>query len=72
MAQKEKDSMAHCRSCGKDVAENAVACPSCGVKPNDGKLFCQNCGKETNEKAMLLSPLHFLYGLHWRGINLLT
>jgi len=45
--------MAHCRTCGKDVAENAVACPSCGVKPNDGKAFCQSCGKETNDKAII-------------------
>ena len=42
-----------CRSCGKEVAENAVACTGCGVRPNDGNEFCQACGKETNAKAVI-------------------
>jgi hypothetical protein len=40
-----------CRSCGKEVAEQAVMCVSCGVPPKNGKKFCQNCGAETNPLA---------------------
>ena len=45
--------MAHCRTCGKEVSEKAIACTGCGVKPNDGNAFCQACGAETNENAVV-------------------
>jgi hypothetical protein len=35
----------YCRSCGKEVAEQAVVCVSCGVPPKIGKNFCRNCGE---------------------------
>ena len=34
----------HCRTCGKEVDENAVACMSCGCDPRNGDEFCPNCG----------------------------
>ncbi|OGW27661.1 MAG: hypothetical protein A2X56_11450 [Nitrospirae bacterium GWC2_57_13] len=42
----------HCRSCGKELSEQAVACTSCGVPPRAGKNFCQNCGAGTNAAAV--------------------
>lgn len=43
----------YCRNCGKEVHQQAVACPSCGVPPRLEKKFCQNCGAETqNLQAM--------------------
>ena len=41
----------YCRSCGKEVAENAVVCVHCGAKPLKGTSFCQNCGAETDKAA---------------------
>ena len=38
----------YCRVCGKEVAENAVACMSCGCDPRKGDRFCPNCGAEVN------------------------
>ena len=38
----------HCRTCGKEVAENAVACMSCGCDPRKGDKFCPNCGAEVS------------------------
>jgi len=43
--------MMFCRSCGKEVAEQAVVCVSCGVPPRIGKQHCQSCGAETNPAA---------------------
>lgn len=37
-----------CRTCGKEVAENAVACMSCGCDPRKGDKFCPNCGAEVS------------------------
>ncbi len=37
----------YCRNCGKEVNEQAVACPACGVPPLAEKKFCNNCGVET-------------------------
>lgn len=42
-----------CRSCGKEIAENAVACMSCGCDPKIGNKFCQNCGAETNANQIV-------------------
>lgn len=38
----------HCQTCGKEVAENAVACMSCGCDPRRGDKFCPNCGAEVS------------------------
>ena len=38
----------YCRACGKEVAENAVACMSCGCDPRKGDGFCPNCGAEVS------------------------
>jgi TM2 domain-containing membrane protein YozV len=43
----------HCRNCGKEVHEKAVACPACGVPPLAEKKFCQNCGAPTDPKQVL-------------------
>ena len=40
-----------CRSCGKNVADQAVVCVSCGCPPRSGSKFCQNCGAETSSAA---------------------
>ncbi len=41
----------YCRTCGKEVAENAEICISCGSKPLAGTKFCQNCGAESTVQA---------------------
>ncbi len=41
----------YCRSCGKEVAEAAVACTSCGQRPLLGTRFCQACGQESPANA---------------------
>ncbi len=43
----------HCRNCGKEVPEKAVACPACGVPPLLERKFCQACGVETDPKQVL-------------------
>mgnify|MGYP001154718898 CR=1 FL=1 len=35
----------YCTNCGKEVAENAVACPACGFRPRQERNFCYNCGE---------------------------
>ncbi len=40
-----------CRNCGKEVAQQAIFCPSCGCAPTAGKNFCQNCGQPTDSVA---------------------
>jgi hypothetical protein len=40
-----------CRNCGKEMAQQAIFCPSCGCAPASGKKFCQNCGKPTDPIA---------------------
>jgi hypothetical protein len=42
----------HCRTCGKDVLEQAVFCVGCGCPPLVGKNYCQQCGAETNSAAI--------------------
>ena len=43
----------HCRNCGKEVNEKAVACLSCGLPPMAETKFCQECGTETNDKQIV-------------------
>jgi TM2 domain-containing membrane protein YozV len=43
----------HCRNCGNQVDERAVACPKCGVNPRDGSAFCQSCGKPTDPNQVI-------------------
>lgn len=43
----------YCRNCGKEVAEQAVACMSCGLAPTNGNKFCWNCAAETNAAAIV-------------------
>jgi hypothetical protein len=42
-----------CRSCGKQVADNAEICMSCGVKPLNATNFCQSCGASTTSEQEL-------------------
>ncbi len=37
----------YCRSCGKQLADQAVMCPGCGNRPRGGARFCWHCGTET-------------------------
>ena len=43
----------YCRNCGKEVNENAVACPGCGVPPRVERKFCPNCGVQTQVNQAL-------------------
>lgn len=41
-----------CRSCGKEVSNNAVACPGCGCVPRDPRgSFCPGCGSAVTPGA---------------------
>ena len=40
-----------CRSCGKELSDNAYSCTSCGVRPLKGNKFCNACGAETGLEA---------------------
>ncbi len=40
-----------CRSCGKEVADAAVACTSCGQRPLLGTRYCSSCGAEIPPNA---------------------
>ena len=42
-----------CRSCGKEVANQAVMCVSCGCPPLAGGGYCQNCGATVNTMAQV-------------------
>ena len=42
-----------CRNCGKEVAQNAIACMSCGCDPRKGNRFCPGCGAEVNEAQIV-------------------
>jgi hypothetical protein len=37
----------YCRSCGKELSDNAVACPGCGMDPGREEAFCPACGGAT-------------------------
>ncbi|MBI4721521.1 MAG: TM2 domain-containing protein [Candidatus Stahlbacteria bacterium] len=43
----------YCRTCGKQIQDNAVVCIGCGVRPLSGNKFCQHCGAETNAVAVI-------------------
>ena len=43
----------HCRNCGRDVVEKAVACPGCGFPPLLERKFCQGCGEPTDPRQVL-------------------
>ena len=43
----------YCGNCGKEIDENAIACPSCGVPPKAKKNFCYNCGVEIQKDQVL-------------------
>ncbi len=43
----------NCRNCGKEVNQQAIACPSCGVPPLKGNKFCQNCGAPTDAAQVM-------------------
>jgi TM2 domain-containing membrane protein YozV len=43
----------YCRNCGKEVNQQAVACPACGVPPKVERKFCSNCGQPTDPKQLL-------------------
>ena len=48
-----ESTMKYCRTCGKQVMENASACLGCGVPPRTGNAFCNHCGNKMNLKAIV-------------------
>ena len=40
-----------CRTCGKEVSNEAMMCMACGSPPTAGNKHCQSCGAETNPNA---------------------
>lgn len=42
-----------CRNCGKEIHQQAVACPGCGVPPLVENKFCNNCGTATEANQVL-------------------
>ena len=50
---KPVDQMKHCRTCGGQVLEKAVACMQCGVPPRNGKDYCYHCGNQTRPEAIV-------------------
>jgi ribosomal protein L40E len=43
----------YCRNCGKEVADQAIACVACGAAPLRGDRHCQHCGAETQPQAFV-------------------
>jgi TM2 domain-containing membrane protein YozV len=41
-----------CRSCARQLADNAEFCVACGQRPLAGSRFCSNCGMETAVNAV--------------------
>lgn len=37
----------YCRTCGKEINDNAAVCVGCGVPPKKGTGHCPNCGAGT-------------------------
>lgn len=42
-----------CRTCGKSIARQAIACTGCGCAPDAGRHFCPACGNQTLENAIV-------------------
>ena len=43
----------YCRTCGKSVMKNAMACMDCGVPPRKGKEHCFHCGASMRSEAVI-------------------
>ena len=43
----------HCKNCGNEVVENALACLRCGCDPAKGNKNCPSCGVETNPEQII-------------------
>lgn len=43
----------YCRTCGKEVNQNAEFCLNCGVNPQSGNAHCHNCGVNTNPEQVV-------------------
>ena len=42
-----------CRNCGKELANEAVACTGCGMNPKKGNSNCPGCGEKTGEEQII-------------------
>ena len=42
----------HCRTCAKELVNEAAVCVGCGCPPLTGRKFCQSCGADTNPDAV--------------------
>lgn len=49
----QPDRQVFCRSCGKSLLKQAIACTGCGKAPLAGQDFCWNCGLSTNKQAVV-------------------
>lgn len=47
--REKEGTIMYCRTCGKELNNNADVCMNCGCKPQKGRKYCQNCGSETTE-----------------------
>ena len=45
-----------CKTCGKEVNQNAEFCLNCGVNPQTGNAYCYNCGVNTNPEQVHVMP----------------
>lgn len=57
----------YCRSCGKEMADNAVICMNCGVPVGKGKSYCPSCGEVTDPEAVMCVKCGG--GLVWQDPN---
>jgi len=48
-----ENSIMFCRTCGKELPAQAVACIGCGMNPKDGNKHCPSCGESTEEKQII-------------------
>lgn len=48
-----ENSIMFCRTCGKELPAQAVACIGCGMNPKDGNKHCPSCGEDTEEKQVI-------------------
>lgn len=51
-----------CTNCGKEVAENAIACLSCGARPQGHKKFCGNCGSPVTLEQVICTKCGVGFG----------
>jgi TM2 domain-containing membrane protein YozV len=64
-ANHQQEVYMYCRNCGKEIAQQAIVCPSCGCAPTTGRVFCQNCAQPTDPNAQVCVKC----GVQLRGVG---